>query len=51
MRNLVFIICSFLLGIDCVTDKLKATFSRTKKHALLSSNLVPRKLKIAFLGL
>ena len=25
--NLVFIICSLLVGIDCVTDKLKATFS------------------------
>ena len=27
VRNLVFIICSLLVGIDCVTDKLKATFS------------------------
>ena len=26
-RNLVFIICSILVGIDCVTGKLKATFS------------------------
>ena len=26
VRNLVFIICSLLVGIDCVTDKLKATF-------------------------
>ena len=26
-RNLVFIICSLLVGIDYVTDKLKATFS------------------------
>ena len=25
--NLVFIICSLLVGIDCVSDKLKATFS------------------------
>ena len=27
VRNLVFIICSLLVGIDCVTSKLKATFS------------------------
>ena len=27
VRNLVFIICSLLVGIDFVTDKLKATFS------------------------
>ena len=27
VRNLVFIICSLLIEIDCVTDKLKATFS------------------------
>ena len=27
VRNLVFIICSILVGIDCVTGKLKATFS------------------------
>ena len=26
VRNLVFIICSLLVGIDCVTGKLKATF-------------------------
>ena len=25
--NLVFIICSVLVGIDCVSDQLKATFS------------------------
>ena len=30
VRNLVFIICSLLVGIDCVTDKLKATFSWRK---------------------
>ena len=30
VHNLVFIICSLLVGIDCVTDKLKATFSRMK---------------------
>ena len=35
MRNLVFIICSLLIGIDCVTDKLKVTFSRMKKHAFV----------------
>ena len=41
MHNLlVFIICSLLVGIDCVTDKLKTTFSRMQTHALLSSNLV-----------
>ena len=28
--NLVFIVCSLIVGIDCVTDKLKATFSRMK---------------------
>ena len=28
--NLVFIICSLLVGIDCVTDQLKATFSWMK---------------------
>ena len=27
VRNLVFIICSLLVGIDCVTGNLKATFS------------------------
>ena len=27
VRNLVFINCSLLVGIDCVTGKLKATFS------------------------
>ena len=27
VHNLVFIICSLLVGIDCVTDKLKAAFS------------------------
>ena len=27
VRNLVFIIFSLLVGIDCVTDNLKATFS------------------------
>ena len=27
VRTLVFIICSLLAGIDCVTDKLKDTFS------------------------
>ena len=27
VHNLVFIICSLLVGIDCVTGKLKATFS------------------------
>ena len=27
VRNLVFIICSLLVGTDCVTDNLKATFS------------------------
>ena len=27
VRNFVFINCSLLVGIDCVTDKLKATFS------------------------
>ena len=48
---LVFIICPLLVGIDCVTDKTKATFSFKKKHTLLSSNLVPRMPKIAFLGL
>ena len=42
VRILVFIICPLLVGIDCVTDKTKATFSFKKKHALLSSNLVPR---------
>ena len=46
VRNLVFIIFSLLVGIDCVTDNLKATFSWMKKHALLFSNLVPRMLKI-----
>ena len=51
VRHLVFIICPLLVGIDCVTDKMKATFSFKKKHALLSSNLVPRMPKIAFLGL
>ena len=30
VRHLVFIICSLLVGIDCVTDKLKATFSWRK---------------------
>ena len=34
-----------------MTDKPKATFSFKKKHALLSSNLVPRMTKIAFFGL
>ena len=28
--NLIFIICPLPLGIDCVTDKLKATFSSMK---------------------
>ena len=27
INNLVLIICSLLVGIDYVTDKLKATFS------------------------
>ena len=27
VRNLVFIICPLLVGIDCVTGNLKATFS------------------------
>ena len=27
VRNLVFIICSLLVGADCVIEKLKATFS------------------------
>ena len=44
VRNLVFIICSLLGGIDCVTGKLN------EKHALLFSNLVPRMLKIGYLG-
>ena len=30
VRKLVFIICSLLVGIDCVTDKLKVTFSWMK---------------------
>ena len=30
VRHLVFIICSLLIGIDYVTDKLKATFSWRK---------------------
>ena len=30
VRHLVFIICSLLVGIDCVNDKLKATFSWRK---------------------
>ena len=37
-----------LVGIDCVTDKLKATFFKNEKHTLLSSNLFPRMLKVAF---
>ena len=28
--NLVIIVCSLIVGIDCVTDKLKATFSWIK---------------------
>ena len=31
VHNLIFIICSLLLRSGCVTDKLKATFSRMKK--------------------
>ena len=30
VRNLVFINCLLLVGIDCVTDKLKASFSWMK---------------------
>ena len=33
VRSLVFIICLLLEGIDCVTDKLKPTFS-SMKHML-----------------
>ena len=36
VRNLVFIICSLPVGIDCVTGKLKATFSWMKSMLFCS---------------
>ena len=45
VRNLAFINCSLLVGIDCVTDKLKATFSSVK-NTFFSQNAENR-----FLGL
>ena len=41
--NLVFIICSLLVRIDCVSDKLKATFSSMKKTLLRPQILSPER--------
>ena len=58
VRNLVFIICSLLVGIDCVTGKLKATFFWMKTRSFVlkfspqkAENLIFRALKFKnFLG-
>ena len=56
--NLVFIICSLLVGIDCVTGKLKATFFLMKTRSFVlkfspqkAENRIFRALKFQnFLG-
>ena len=50
VRNLVFIIFSLLVGIDCVTDKLKPTFPWMKTRSfVLKFN--PQKAENRILGL
>ena len=48
--NLVFIICTLLAGIDCVTDKLKARFS-SMKNTLFCLKFSPQDAENSILGL
>ena len=49
--NLVFIICSLIVGIDCVTDKLKATFSWMKDTLFCPQIYSPERWKSHFRAL
>ena len=48
VRNLVFIICSLLVGIDCVTVNLKATFSWMKNTLFCPQIWSPERWKSHF---
>ena len=50
VRKLVFIICSLLVGIDCVTDKLKVTFS-WMKNTPFCPQISPQNAENRILGL
>ena len=49
--NLVFIICSLIVGIDCVTDKLTATFSWMKDTLFCPQIYFPERWKSHFRAL
>ena len=49
--NLVFIICSLIVRIDCVTDKLKATFSWMKDTLFCPQIYSPERWKSHFRAL